>query len=91
VPKNDRIPSPLFYHFIELSTVYTKLYLLALSNQRIPKRQGPNAYLLWTKTKLSHIVQVTGAHGYVVLKPRAFVTVIVSVTVNVMYVYKSKE
>jgi hypothetical protein len=78
VPKNDRIPKPLFYHLIELSAICAKLYLFALTNRRIPERQGRNrAYSLRTKTKLSHIVQVAGAHSYVVLKPRAFVPVVV--------------
>jgi hypothetical protein len=80
VPKNNRIPKPLFYHLVELSAVRTKLYLLALANRRIPKRQGCSrvaTFPLRTKTKLSHIVQMAGAHGYVVLKPRASVSVIV--------------
>jgi hypothetical protein len=76
VPKNDRIPRPIFYHLIKLSAICAKLYLFALTNRRIPERQGHNrAYSFRTKTKLSHIVQVTGAHGYVVLKPRALIPV----------------
>jgi hypothetical protein len=78
VPKNDRIPSPLFHYLVELSAVRAKFYLFPLTNRRIPERQGHNrAFPLWTKTKLSHIVQMAGAHRQVVLEPRAFVPVVV--------------
>jgi hypothetical protein len=80
VPKNNRIPSPLFYYFVKLSAVCTKLYLFALADRRIPKRQGCSrvaTFPLRTKTKLSHIVQMTGAYRQVVLKPRASIPVVV--------------
>jgi hypothetical protein len=80
VPKNHRISSPIFNSLIKLSTVRTKLYLFTLADRRVPKRQGYSrvaTFPLRTKTKLSHIVQVTGAHRQVVLKPRAFVPVVV--------------
>jgi hypothetical protein len=78
VPKNNRILSPLFYYLVELSAVYAKFYLFPLTNQRIPERQGHNrAFPLWTKTKLSYIVQMAGAYCQVVLKPRTFIPMVV--------------